>query len=457
MPFSKLQMNRTFAHILCSFIIVFASIRGVFVYHLGFPSGITYATSSLILLSFGVLSSFTLISSRLNVSLVLLKNAVIINLIIYAFSIASLSFITLATGVNYFEISIFYICLIFPVIFVLLKYDERLLDGIVYLITFSTVIGVFYFFNLGISGGFDEIERAHSILRPGAFQYSRVGVNLLPFGYAGSHHDTANILVMCGIFFLSKFFICSNGIRKLLFLGCYFVILSAGLLTGSAANALILFSMSILSFIFYIQKSMATMLITFVVLLLLVILITPVIAGMDFSEISSLSYILIKLNPDTIPEEIWYGLDLESATNSILSLVFGFGAVLESPMIYSEVAFVGLLSRFGILAFVSLMVIGFSPIYYLFVFRLNSRRRIKFVKINNTKGLTADLLQRFRDQKFRLMMLAMPALAGFLTLIHYGSVFRITSIGLLCVLLSIFLKEYLRAHKSIESDLLGKF
>ena len=62
------------------------------------------------------------------------------------------------------------------------------------------MIGVYYFLNLAISGGFDALKEAHSILRPERFAYGRIGDYLLPFGYTGSHHDTANILVMCGIF-----------------------------------------------------------------------------------------------------------------------------------------------------------------------------------------------------------------------------------------------------------------
>ena len=102
------------------------------------------------------------------------------------------------------------------------------------------------------------------------------------------------------------------------------------------------------------------------------------------------------------------------------------------------------------------MSIGFSPIYYFSVFRLNRSRRIKLLKSNITKNLTTDFIRDSRVKKFQILMLAMPALAGFLTLIHYGSVLRITSIGLLCVLLSIFFKEYVKARKSIESYSLEK-
>jgi len=451
-------MKTTIAHILCSFIIVFASIRGAFVYHLGFPPSTTYTISALMVLGLGAFSLLGLVSSKLNVPLVLFKNAVVLNVIFFAFFIfAGLLLAVGAGGISKSLLSMFYFFLVFPTVFVFLRFDDKLLTRIVYIITFITVIGVYYFFNLGVSGGFDAIYEAHSILRPGHFGYSRLGLNFLPFGYAGSHTDTANILVMCGIFFLSKFFICSHGIKSLLYIGCYFVILSATLLTGSAANVLVLLFMSIVSLFYYVQKSLTTMLVSFSLFMTLFFLIGSVIVNMDLTELFKLAYVFAKFNPDTMSEALWASLDAQSIQGSLLSVAFGFGETLNSPLILAEVAFVNLLSRFGLLSFVTLMVIGFSPIYYFFVFRLNRKRRIEFLKRNFAKNLTAHFIQDSRVQKLRLFYMAMPALAGFLTLIHYGSVFRITSIGLFCVLLSIFLKEYLRAHKSIESYPLGKF
>jgi len=452
-------MKTTFAHILCSFIIVFASIRGAFVYHLGFPSSTTYTISALMVLGLGAFSLLGLVSSKLDVALVLFKNAVILNVMFFVFFIFATLLISVGSGVSSSSwVSMFYFFLVFPTVFVFLRFDDKLLTRIVYIITFITVIGVFYFFNMGLSDGWEGIDRAHSILRPEQQDAGdRLGLYFLPFGYTGSHHDTAQILVMCAIFFLSKFFICSHGIKSLLYICCYFVILSATLLTGSAANVLVLLFLSIVSLFYYIQKSPTTMLVSLILFITLFFLIASVIVSMDLTELFKFAYVFTKFNPETMDEALWASLDVQSIKGSMVSVVFGFGETLNSPLILSEVAFVGLLSRFGLLSFVTLMVVGFSPIYYFFVFRLNRSRCIKFLKRNLAKNLTADFIQDSRVQKFRLFNLAMPVLAGFLTLIHYGSVFRITSIGLICVLLSIFLKEYLRAHKSIESYPLEKF
>lgn len=449
-------MKTTFAHILCSFIVVFASIRGVFVYHFGFPAYSMYAISALMILGLGMFSLLSLLSRRY-VNLGLFKNVVILNVILFVFLMWSFLLLALEIGViSSSLLSMFYFYLVFPTVFVFLRFDDKLLTRIVYIITFITVIGVYYFFNLGLSGGFDAIYEAHSILRPGNFTYSRLGDNLVPFGYAGSKADTANILVMCGIFFLSKFFICSHRIKSLLYIFCYFVILSATLLSGSAVNVLVLLFISIVSLLYYVQQSATTMLVSLALFIALFFLITLITTFIDLTELYKLAYVFGKFNPETMDKALWVGFDVQSIKNSMLSVFLGFGAQLQAPLVDSEVAFIGLLVRFGLLPFVTLMFIGFSPIYYLFLFRLKSRRRINFLKRNNSKTLTTDLMKRFRYQKFRLFNLALPALAGFLTLIHYGSVLRITSIGLLCVLLSIFLKEYLRAHKLIEDYSLEK-
>jgi hypothetical protein len=451
-------MKTTFTHILCSFIVVFASIRGVFVYHLGFPSNITYTISALMILGLGAYSLLGLLISKLDSSLVLLKNAVILNAIFFIYIIFSSLLIAVGAGKSASSVlSLSYLFLIFPIVFLFLRFDEKLLTRIIYIIAFITVIGVFYFFNLGLSGGFDAIHQAHSILRPGEFKYSRLGANLLPFGYTGSHHDTANILVICGIFFLTKFFICTHGIKSLLYISCYFVIVSATLLTGSAANLLVLLFMSIVSLLCYIQKSLTNMLIGFFFFIALLLPITLVIANMDLTALSKLTYVFGKLNPETMDKNLWASLDAQSLRDSIVSVFFGFGAYIEAPLIDAEVAFVSLLSTLGFLPFCILMFIGFSPIYYIALLGVNRRHHIRFLKKNRLSNLTTYFIARSRNETFQVLIMAMPVLTGFLTLIHYGSIFRITSIGLFCILLSIFLKEYLKAHKSIESHPLAKF
>ena len=443
-------MKTTFTQILFSFIVVFSSIRGAFVYHLGFPSSITYASSALLILGFGAISLLVLIASKLDVALVLLKNMVTLNAIFFTLIIFGSILLALASGEIPSEIlSISYLFLIFPTVFVLLRFNNKLLSRIVYVVALITLIGVFYFFNMSLSGQFEMLYEARDILRPGEISVSKLGENFLPFGYSGSHHDTANILVICGMLFLAKFFICNHRIKSLLYIAGYFVILFATILTGSAANFLILLFMSIVSLLCYIQRSQIAMLISFFVFIGLFISITFVITNMDLSELNKLFYIFVKLNPETYDEALFANLDLKSIWDSILSVFFGFGGYMEAPLILTEVAFVSLLSRFGLIPFCILMFIGFSPIYYIALLSINKRRQIQFLQKNRLSNLTRDFITQSRNEVFRVLMMAMPVLTGFLTLAHYGSLFRITSIGLFCVVMAMFLKEYLSVHQEM--------
>ena len=144
------------------------------------------------------------------------------------------------------------------------------------------------------------------------------------------------------------------------------------------------------------------MLFSLSLLLALMVIIATVIVSMDFTELFRLAYVFSKFNPETIDEALFASLDAQSVKDSMMSVVFGFGEPLNAPLIQSEVAFVSLISRFGILTFITLMVIGFLPIYYFCVFRLNRIRRIEFLKRNLSEYLTTHFILDSRVQKYRL-------------------------------------------------------
>ncbi len=445
----KFRMKIKIAHLLCSFIIVFASIRGAFVYHMGFSPDITYKISALMLLSLGAFSLLYNFKYKLDAPLVLFKNAVLLNIVFFGFFIFGGLLIAYGTGQSASSpLSWLYYFLVFPVVFLLLRFNDNLLSAIVSIVAVITAIGVYYFFNLGLSGGFDEIYEAHSILRPGEFRYSRLGLNLLPFGYTGSHHDTANILVICGIFFLARSFICNFGIKSLSYFSCYLVILLMIMITGSAANFLVFLFMTMVSLVSYIQKSPTTLLMSFLLSVLLILFIPSIIVNSDFTTLSQLTYVFDKFNPEQMDPDLWAGLDAQSIKKSLLSVFLGFGGPMKSPLVLSEIGFLSLLSRLGLLPLCILIFIGFSPIYYLVVLSINRKRYEQFRK-KNMIGQTKDSMTSSRNDFFRVLMMSMPVLAGFLTLIHYGSVFRITSIGLFCVVLAMFFKEYITVHQGM--------
>ena len=58
-----------------SLIIILASVRGALVYHLGFPPGITYAVTAVLLLGLGALSFLNLHNSKPSNELVFLNES----------------------------------------------------------------------------------------------------------------------------------------------------------------------------------------------------------------------------------------------------------------------------------------------------------------------------------------------------------------------------------------------
>ena len=406
-----------------SIIIILASVRGALVFHLGFSPNIIYPLTSFMLLILGGLSIAYLQDSIFNGELVFLRNAVTLNLLFGFYFL--LSYVLLVKQLN---IGIVYAFFIYPIIFFLIRLEKHWLYGIVYSISAITVIGVVLFINLGVNGGFEAIEAAQLALRPGELAYSRIGDNLLPAGYQGHHHDAANILVMCSVLLLSKFALCENGLIRYLYLGSFFSVFMTTVATGSGANIVIL--IAITGFIFMLLALNNIYLFFILIFFLLFISIR----FMD--TLSQYLHFIDHISQDQLSMEgggIFNSLNLEALISSIPSIFFGFGDILDTPMRYSEISFIKILISYGITPFIVQMFILFSPLYY-------------FLRIKN------NIIKNNPDLKFTLIIMVMPSFAGIMTLLHYGSLFRVTSIGLFCVLLAIYFKDYLSLKRDLYAS-----
>jgi hypothetical protein len=237
----------------------------------------------------------------------------------------------------------------------------------------------------------------------------------LPGGYQGNHHDAANILVMCSMFFLSKFLLELNFLKRFFYFWIYIVALVAIILTGSVTNIIILLGLSMFSLMIYGKKYLS---IVFIILIISIIAIPE-----KFDLFSKNLYFLEKFTYDQSKLAgggVYNSLDLNSLYKSLHSILFGFGYVFQVPLIHSEIGFIKVLVQFGVFPFFILMVVCFSPIFYVNI-----------------------LKHQIWSQKKQLIILSLPSFAGVMTLLHYGSLFRVTSIGIFCVLISVFLKKYL--------------
>jgi hypothetical protein len=435
------QFKINISLILISLIMILASVRGALVFHLGFHAYITYAITALMLISLGIFSFFKMHNSKSNGELVFLKNAVTINFIfgIY-FTIATI----LLT--KQLDPGFMYTFFIYPVVFVLIKFKRQWLDFLVYFITAVTVFGVILFLQIGISGGFDAIEAANLTVRPGELSYSRIGNNLLPAGYQGDHHDAANILVMCDVLFLTKFILCERRLLKYLYLVLFGITFMVVVSTGSSANIIILIGVSGLALGFVAKRNVYLFSIYVSIGLFFFLLL--------FDSIANYFYFIDNISQDQSTLEgggIFNSLNLHSFISSIPSILFGFSSFLNAPLQYSEVAFVKILISYGIAPFLIQIFILLSPVYYWLVLKKNYKT-IDY-SIYDDKRTEVGLVKKTRTYLlFKLAILGMPSLAGMLTLLHYGSLLRVTSVGLFCLLLAIYFKEYLQIRYSKISN-----
>lgn len=336
------------------------------------------------------------------------------------------------------DVSTVYQWVVFPLIFTLIRCDREQLIGVIHAISLITAFGVWKFYAIGVSDGWEELVYLQTTLRPEEESIARIGDVLLSGGYQGANHDAANILVMCSLFYLCRA-MSLGGIKVALYLAIFSLLFSVVLLTGSAANITVLIIVAGIAGTIYIKRSLRNAL----------VLVSAIILFYLFERIfypgDNIFVFLEKFVPQTEMEGggIWNSLNFGSIADSVIAIFFGFGSVLGVPLIYSEAAFVKLLVGYGVVPFLILMFIIFSPMYYLYVAKRGTGNLAFRSLDGNSIVVTEQFSKGESSQLRRLSFDAIPLLGGALTLLHYGSLFRVTSIGLFCVLMALFYKEYI--------------
>jgi hypothetical protein len=180
------------------------------------------------------------------------------------------------------------------------------------------------------------------------------------------------------------------------------------------------------------------------VLVALLLILALAVYGTVGNDATDVLVVAKKLNDQSDLEAggVFNSLDSSSIFGSLLAIGFGFGNIIRVPLLSSEVAFVKLLVGLGMVPFMILMFILFSPFYYVYLYsRRVAAARGASRSLPHTLPLAPSAASRANLRKLTLS--AMPALSGALTLAHYGSLFRVTSIGLFCVMLATFYQDYL--------------
>lgn len=242
---------------------------------------------------------------------------------------------------------------------------------------------------------------------------SRIGSMVRAHGITGSYHDSANILTFCSIFIAGNLFFKKQ--KRILNAFLLFVLLTALICTLSLANIIACFiGLIILNFSIYKGLVLRTTLSFFVFILIIYFF-------ESFFDISK--YVLPQLDPSGVKMQGMLITGESNVFQNIVTILIGHESStgISDLGYFSEIAFVTLLLNYGILVFLPFILLITLPIY-LYLKSPKTFRKTIFVET-----LTLSI--------------------AVLTLWHYGSLVRSTSIFLFYALYSIVIKKYYLENK----------
>jgi len=409
-------------------ILVLASTRGALVYHFGTQPNLTYSISAAALVLLGLYATWRMMQFKIHPDLGAVKKAFQINIMLiggYSIFFMMFSFTS--------SVAIVYTFLIFPIVFILMKWTRKELETVLHIIFVITASGIFIMQHIALND-FQELYRIQSMLRPLEDAIPNIGGIAQIGGYQASNHDAANILVMICTYYFVRLFT-SDGMSRLLLVGLFTFGIVALLLTASASNITVFFGMLLLAALLM-PKGVERKLVSAMLFGLCVL----VIIAVDNHYFEVLHF-MTKFRSQSELEGggMFNSLNLNALYYSLPSFFIGLGYQLKVPMIHSEIAFVKIFVSYGIIPSLVLFYILFLPLNLLRRVSKTARRLRFFVRQGHQN---ISINEVYQDRQ-RLVFLAAPILTGTMTLLHYGSLLRVTSVGLFCLLIAIFLKDYL--------------
>jgi len=370
------------------FILSVSVLRGYLIF-LNVPYGVLYPATSLLIVLILCISAFR----NYRKSLVYfqykeLNKLIFFNSILSFFFILSELLLLLfgITNVSDLETASIYYLSLSPLIIYTYSNDLKNFHTILLLISFLISISVIYEIKFyQIEGGYNLLIEYRQKFRS-LEAIGLVGDNFQLAGVIGDYHDTAIVLGMLSIF------VFNNLLKsyKLSLLIIFFLLFVSLLLTISTANILLVILTLFISLLF--SKSFKAIFFVSVILF--------VFAYFSQDYVSVLFGFSKKFGSDSNSSAMIGFLTLDNFINGFFHLFFGHGTSFEINIMRSEIAFVKLLFSYGILHFIVIIRL------ILFPFSI-------WRKLNYDIKFTGEMLTLF---------------FGFISLLHYGSVFRITSI-----------------------------
>lgn len=389
------------------FIFVFTSLRGWVVLNLNMPTELVYGFSSVLVILLA-LYGFNCRLIIKNTYLTSLRNLMLINGLFGCYYVIGAKLLGAVV-----DVSVLYMYLLPYMIFLLLRISPDKIHIGLFLIFISISFSVIDNFRVSLSGadGLIYLEDYNTKLRPLVFEaMSRTGNYLRVGGYTGSYHDSANILGMLGSYYYVKSIIDN----RIFCMGIATIALVVMMLTQSAANIIMALT-TCLIFTIYIAIKKPTIgiwliILTFAIIMTLIVSIFP--EALIFTN---------RIGKDGDWEGMTNKLGLEMLFSS--SFWLGFGYSTGSAFIGTEVAFLKGILELGVIPASLLYWILIYPAYIFF-------------------SEKSPALQ------------ALPYLAaivfGFLSLAHYGSLFRVTNIAIFYAMYALFFMNVIAFNDAVS-------
>jgi hypothetical protein len=404
------MMLKPFASFVVLIILVLGSVRGMVVLALGVHSQTIYnLTASLII----ILSLYGYHKRQVfdNPRLKCLKNLFYINLFL-GLAYAALECL-LGSG---FESSVVYLFLLPFSLFLFMLVPTPYLKMAITVITVLIAYSVLDNFVESLQGaeGYHNLIDYNEKLRPDTFEaLSRTGKYFRASGYTGNYHDSANILGMTGVYFFTSYLITG----KWLNLGLSLLAISSILLTQSATNILVLIATCLVvsAYVLVCRWNSKTL-----------FLLLTIIALIAFIFTNYADYLLIfteRIDSDADWDGMTRHLNLSAFFKAMPFFIAGHASAFGSQIVEVESALLKGVFQLGI--------VHASIFYLILIYPI-----VLFLK-NRTSCFAA-----------------LPAVAaiffGFMSLLHYGSLFRVTSIALFYAIYAICLISIARSQDSKE-------
>jgi len=406
------------------FVLILGTLRGLFFLFLGLPPlpniffAVTLINISIAIL-FSRLFSYLRNPGILNTYLKILIINIIFGLIWY--------FGDMTYGQYLFSSRNFLIFFILPFsVLFFLRAKENYLIVTIYIIAFIVSISCIIQFIIcniypGVHFGTEIVRGPLEAITPAnnSIVFARIGLLYRAHGITGHYHDSANILAMVSVFSLGNSFNKKTSIFSILLT---LVFLLGLLSTLSLSNIIVAIFGIIMIIMFSYHGFYKKIFILVAVGYALTFIITFHLEPEKYEEVFN------QLNPSGSKMTAMMNLGSSGTLERLISMILGHerSSRISDLGYIAESAIVVMLMEFGIITFIPFMMVLCFPVFLFFT----------------NKNLRNEMWIPF-----------ITFITGLLTLLHYGSLFRSTSMFLFFAFYSMIIKKYLVGNVNTKNKI----